>query len=351
MTSNVKRSVVCLVLLLGLLSMTAIGANKNRIGTSGAQELLIPVGARGIALGFSGSLFIKGLDAIYWNPAGLSRMDNEVEVMFSHMSYIADIGVSYGAVGVNVGDFGHLGFTLKSLSFGDIPETTELYPDGTGAHYSPAFLTLGMTFSKELTDRISVGATGYLLSEKILDVSATGMCFDIGLQYQNLGVEGLALSVVVKSVGPNMTFDGSGTYKSATANDGSIRGFQTLKTELASFEMPSNLEIGLAFTPRLDESNNLAVAAAFRNNNYTEDEYNIGAEYSFMNMMFLRGGYTLSPQTDKDIATDTRGYIYDWSLGMGVHYNTGGVDLSFDYAYRNVKYFDGNQVFTLKVGF
>jgi len=350
MTNNVLRSVICLVLLLGVLSMTAIGANKNRIGTSGAQELLIPVGARGVALGFSGSLFIKGLDAIYWNPAGLSRMENGVEVMFSQMSYIADIGVSYGAVGVKVGDFGHLGFTLKSLSFGDIPETTELYPDGTGATYSPAFLTLGVTYSKMLTDRISVGVSGYLLSEKILDVSATGMCFDIGVQYQNLGVQGLALGVAVKNVGPNMKFDGSGTYKTATADDGSIRGSQTLKTELASFEMPSNLEITLGYTPRLDENNGLAVSAAFRNNNYTEDEYNLGAEYGFMNTVFLRGGYTFSPQTDNDI-TDSRGYIYDWSLGLGFHYNAGGVDLSFDYAYRMVKYFDGDQVVTLKVGF
>jgi hypothetical protein len=350
MTNNVLRSVVCLVLLLGVLSMTAIGANKNRMGTSGAQELLIPVGARGIAMGFSGSLALKGLDAIYWNPAGLSRMEPGVEVMFSQMSYIADINVSYGAVGVKVGEFGTLGFTLKSLAFGDIAETTELYPDGTGAHYSPAFLTLGMTYSKMLTDRISVGATGYLLSEKILDVSATGMCFDIGVQYQNLGVQGLALSVAVKNVGPNMTFDGAGTYKTATADDGSIRGQQTLKTELASFEMPSNLEIGLGYTPKLDETNSLAVTAAFRNNNYTEDEYNLGAEYAFQNTVFLRGGYTFSPQAEKDV-TGAKGYIYDWSLGLGFHYNTGDVDLSFDYAYRMVRYFDGDQVVTLKVGF
>ncbi len=349
MTNNVLRSVVCLVLLLGLLSLTAVGANKNRIGTSGAQELLIPVGARGVAMGFSGQLALKGLDAIYWNPAGLSRMEPSVEVLFSQMSYIADIGVSYGGVALKVGDFGYLGFTLKSLAFGDIMETTELYPDGTGASYSPTFLTMGVTYAKMLTDRISVGATGYLVSEKILDVSATGICFDIGVQYQNLGIQGLSMSVGIKSVGPNMTFDGSGTYKTATADDGSIRGSQTMKTEMASFEMPSNLEIALGYTPRLDENNGLAVTAAFRNNNYTEDEYNLGAEYGFMNTVFLRGGYTFSPQTDKDI-TNARGYIYDWSLGLGFHYNTGDVDLSFDYAYRMVKYFDGDQVITIKVG-
>jgi len=350
MTSNVKRSVVCLVLLFGMLSMTALAANKNRIGTSGAQELLIPVGARGVALGFSGSLFIKGVDAIYWNPAGLSRMENAVEVMFSQMSYIADIGISYGAIGVRVGDFGHLGFSIKSLSFGDIPVTTELYPDGTGTTYSPSFLTLGATYSRLLTDRISVGVNMYLVSEKILNVSASGMCFDIGVQYQNLGIQGLALSVAVKNIGPNMTYDGSGAYKVAAPQDGSIRGAATLKTEMASFEMPANLEIGFGYSPKLDDKNTVNFGAAFRNNNYLEDEYNLGAEYSYMNTVFLRGGYSLSPQTDKDL-TNAKGYIYDWTLGAGVHYLTGGVDLSFDYAYRNVKYFDGNHTLTLKVGF
>jgi hypothetical protein len=350
MTSNVRRSVVCLVLLLAVLSMVTVAANKNRIGTAGAQELLIPVGARGVAMGFSGSLFIKGVDAVYWNPAGLSRMGGSVEAMFSQMTYIADIGVSYGAIGVNAGDFGHLGFSIKSLSFGDIQETTEQYPDGTGATYSPTYLTAGLTYSKMLTDRISVGLTGYLVSEKILSVSATGFCFDIGVAYQNLGIQGLGIAIGIKSVGPNMTFDGSGTYRQATAVEDPLRGQQTFKTELASFSMPSNLEIAIGYSPKLDDQNSISIGGAFRNNNFLEDEYNVGAEYSFMNLVAVRGGYTFSPQTADD-PTGENAYIYDWTLGAGVHTNVGGVDLTFDYAYRNVKYFDGNHVFTFMVGF
>lgn len=350
MTSNVKRSVVCLVLLLGMLSMTTLAANKNRIGTSGAQELLIPVGARGAALGFSGSLFIKGVDAIYWNPAGLCRMDNGVEAMFSQMTYIADIGVSYGAIGVSAGDFGHLGFSIKSLGFGDIPVTTEQFPDGTGATYSPAYLTAGVTYSRLLTDRISVGITTSLISEKILNMSATGVAFAVGIQYQNLGIQGLALSVGVKNIGPNMTFSGPDALRTASTTDGAIRGTQSLAVSMASFELPSNMEIGIGYSPKLDDKSALSLGAAFRNNNYLEDEYNLCAEYSFMNTVFVRGGYAFSPQTDDDI-TAAKGYIFDWTLGAGVHYNTGGVDLSLDYAYQNVSYFDGNHMVTFKVGF
>jgi hypothetical protein len=341
------RSVLCLLLVCGILAMPAFAANKNRIGTAGAQELLIPVGARGIAIGASGSVFMKGVDAIYWNPAGLGRMDRAVEVLFSQMSYIADIGVSYGGVGVQAGDFGNLGFTLKSLSFGDIPVTTVDFPDGTGEQYSPSYLTLGLTYGRLLTDRISVGATAYLISESIQNMSATGLAFDIGIQYHNLGIQGLMLSVAVKSIGPNMKFDGADAY--VTANVGE-RDAQKYKIETAGFELPTNLEIGLGYSPRLDDKNMITIGGNFRNNNYLEDEYNLGAEYSFQNMLFVRGGYTFSPQTDEDI-TGENGYIYDFTAGAGLRYDVGGVVLGFDYAYRNVKYFDGNHVFTLAIGF
>ncbi len=349
MTSKAKRSVVCLFLLLGILSMSAFAANQNRIGTAGAQELLIPVGARGVALGPSAMVFARGAEAIYYNPAGLGRMGSSVEAMFSQMSYFADINVSYGAIGIQAGSFGSLGFTLKSVSFGDIPVTTASYPDGTGELYSPTFLTIGGTYGKELTDRISVGVTANILTERIMSMSATGIAFNVGIQYQNLGVQGLNLAVAIKNIGPNMKYAGSNAYINAD-NPSDNRGLNPYVVEMAEFAMPSNLEIGVGYSPKLDERNQLSVGGAFRNNNYQDDEYNLGAEYGFDNMFFVRGGYTFAPETRKD-ALDQRGYIYDYTAGAGINYTVGGIALSFDYAYRHMKYFDGNNVFTLKLGF
>jgi hypothetical protein len=56
-----------------LLLMTAFAGNTNRTGTAGAQELLIPTGANDIALAGSNIAFVSGIDAIFYNPAGLSR--------------------------------------------------------------------------------------------------------------------------------------------------------------------------------------------------------------------------------------------------------------------------------------
>jgi hypothetical protein len=38
-------------------------------------------------------------------------------------------------------------------------------------------------------------------------------------------------------------------------------------------------------------------------------------------------------------------------MGGGIAYNLGGVNMVLDYGYRSTKYFDANQVFSLKFEF
>jgi hypothetical protein len=348
MKNTLRRSVVCLVLVFSV-AILADAANKSRIGTAGAQELLVPVGARGIAIGGSSMVFATGVEAMYYNPAGLGRMAGGVEALVSQMSYFADINVVYGGLGIRAGDFGTIGVSLKSIGFGDIPVTTTLFPDGTGENYSPTYLTVGLSYGKAVTDRIAVGITANIISERILSLSSTGMSFDLGIQYQNLGVQGLNLGVAVKNIGSPMQFTGSNLLVAASVA-GTSRGPQTYAVEAASADLPSNLEIGLSYSRKFDEKNSILVGGMFRNNNYQDDEYNLGTEYSFNNLFFVRGGYTFAPQADKDV-TGARGYMFDYTLGAGVHYALGDLDLSFDYAYRHMKYFDGNNVISVRVGF
>ena len=128
-----------------LLAVPAL-AQHQRVGAVAAPELLIPVGGRDMALGGSSLSTTNGVEALYWNPAGLGHMEGSAEAMFSSMSYIADINVVYGAVAGKFGSFGNVGFTIKSLSFGDIPLTTEDDPENvSGRFYSPTMVTLSAT--------------------------------------------------------------------------------------------------------------------------------------------------------------------------------------------------------------
>jgi len=335
-----------LLLLLAAAEIVYAGGGK-RNGTGGASELLIPVGVRGIGLSGANTSSTTGIEALYWNPAGIVRTEKTAEATFSYMKYVADMGVTYGAVSTNISGFGALALSIKSLSFGDIAVTTDQNPDGTGESFSPQFLTLGLSYARALSDRISVGITGNMIMETIAQVSATGLAFNVGIMYENLGnLRGLSLGVAIKNLGPQMTFSGPGLYTQAVSTE-YIRAAQLYKVEAAAFELPSQLEFGLAYRPVIDEQNSLIVATTFQNNNFSGDVYRVGAEYMFNNLIALRGGYAYTPESQE------AGNIWGFTAGAGLNYDIGGgTDVRVDYAYRQVKSsFDANHVFSVGLAF
>jgi hypothetical protein len=340
-----------LILCVAFIAASTVDAQNQRTGTSAAPELLIPVGGRDLALGGSSIAISQGVEAIHWNPAGLARMSHSTEGMFSSMSYIADINMSYGAVATQFEGFGTVGLSLRSLDFGEIPVTTVEDEDGVnGGTFSPTYVTIGLTYSRQVTDAVSVGGTAKLVSESIARVSATGMAFDLGLQYSGLlGVKGIQMGITVKNIGTSMQFDGTGLLRSATSSDGS-RPEQPYKSEAASFELPSLIEIGLTYSGSSEDNSSLySISGSYTNNNLYLDQYRVGGEYGYAfesAKIFGRAGYELVPQLD-----DVKDNVFGLTLGAGITYNTGGVDLTFDYAFRKAEFFDNNNVFSLKVGF
>jgi hypothetical protein len=356
-TAFFKLSVIAVALLVvALAPIAAYAGGENRAGTNAAAELLIPVGARDIAMGGSSIATSSGLDAIFWNPAGLARSNRSASAMFSRMNYIADIGIDYVALSAAFEGLGTLGLSIKSVGIGDIAVTDENNPDGTGQIISPTIVNLGMTYSRLLTDRISVGATATLISERFDRVSATGFAFTAGVQYSGLAnVNGLSVGVVVKNIGPQMKFDGDGLLRQGIVND-VLRPGSFYKVEAASFELPSTIEIGLAYSYTMADDNWLTLNGIFQNNNFDADAYKIGAEYNFANTVFVRGGYNFSERTkDNGIqasaAFDKTTHIFGFTAGAGIKYPLGSLDFAFDYAFRAVQFLEDNHVFTVTLGF
>lgn len=330
------------LLLLGLICSSIYAGDVGRKGTTGAEELLIPVGARGIATGGAFLATLSGLESIYYNPAGLD-LTPRTEAMFSYMTYIADINVSYFAISTSLGDLGSIALSFKTLDFGEIPVTTVDFPDGTGQTYSPGYLTSALTYSKVLTDRISVGTNLKLISESIQNASAIGFALDVGVQYRFNDY--LAMGASLKNVGTNMQFTGQDLQTSTTvtgSNLGSSSGNYEVVTE--PFQIPSYFEMSLSYNHSFNEQNAVTLATTYTANNAFEDVAHFGMEYSFMNYFFVRGGYNLSMQ-------NTNESIYGFTAGAGVQYETdGGIGVTFDYAFRDVKDFPtSNHIFTVKL--
>jgi hypothetical protein len=337
---NILKILLAFIL---LLAVDAFAGGGKRTGTAGASELLIPVGPRGIAMGESNLVAATGIEALYWNPAGVASMTNNADVLFSHMSYIADIGIEYGAVAANFEGFGAVAFSIKSLAVGDINVTTTTNPDGTGETFSPTMLIAGLSYSRMVTEAISVGITGNFISERMADVSASGFAIDFGVIYRNLGdINGLSIAVVLKNLGTEMKFEGSGLLQQGQIVDVN-RPPNFYSVDAAAFEIPFNFQLAAGYSPVLDEQNALVLTGIYQNNNFSGDEYKFGGEYGYDDLFFLRAGYQLSP--------DQEDYLYGFTGGIGINYQVEGFGVKVDYAYRQVEFFDANHVFALTLGF
>jgi len=336
------------VIILLLAVSSAFAGGGSRTGTAGANQLLIPVGPRGIAMGESNLVTATGVEALFWNPAGVAHMTNNADVLFSYMSYIADIGVQYGAVSANFEGFGTVSFAVKSLSVGDILVTTTSTPDGTGETYSPTMIVAGMSYSRMLTDAISVGLTANLVTETLAEVSATGVAFDFGVIYNNLAdISGLSIGVVAKNFGTNMTFDGTGLYQVVSEPPYNVNRYLTVQA--APFEMPFNFQLAAGYKRPLDQINSLEFTGIYMNNNFSPDEWKLGAEYGYNNMFFVRAGYQFASDPGESFGESN--YLYGFTAGAGFNYQVEGFSVKVDYAYRYAQFFDGNNVFALTLGF
>jgi len=325
------------------IAASVFAGDESRKGTTGAEELLIPVGARGIATGGAFIANLTGLESLFYNPAGLDVVPR-TEAMFSYVSHLADINISYFAIGTSLGDFGSIAFDLKSFNFGDIPITTVQMPDGTGQTYSPTFLTFGISYSKVLTDRISIGTNFKFINESIQNTSASGFAVDAGVQYSFS--PGFMMGVTVKNIGTDMQFSGE-DLRTRTGIPGSTPGSTdgTYEIVAETFQIPSFFELALTYDVNINEQNTILLASAFVANNAYEDVVNFGLEYGFTNTFFVRGGYNLLLQNTSDS-------IYGLTLGAGIDYNVGEFGLIFDYAYREVQEFPtSNHIFTVKLNF
>lgn len=326
---------------LGILLIAGLTfAQSNKLGTAGAQELRIPVGARGTAMAGAIVADVSGAEAIYFNPAGVA-WGGGTEAFISYRGYIADMEVSYFSVASQFG-VGTIAVSAKILSMGDLIVTTETDWDGTGEVYSINIPVLGITFSRMITDRVAFGATGMYISEQIMDTRARGVAFDFGFQYVP-GWKTLKMGMAMKSYGPRMEFSGGDFEKSILDPDDDPQSAnRTFSLTSANYELPSSFQLGLAYDFDLGENGMATLAGTFQSNDFSEDEYRLGAEYNMNDRLYVRAGYVYCDQEE---------YLYGATLGVGTTFSLGRVKTTIDYSHMFVdNYFDDIPEISLRFG-
>jgi len=165
------------------LSISAFAGNKDRVGQSGASELLINPWARSTGLFGLNAAYIGGIEAMKSNIAGLAQ-DSTLDIGVSHGVYLANTGVDINdiALGLPLGGDAVLGINVMTMSFGDITATDYFNPEGYGT-YHPQMLNIAMGYSKAFSTHINAGVGATYVSEQINNITATGLAFEGGVQY------------------------------------------------------------------------------------------------------------------------------------------------------------------------
>ena len=340
-----KKHIIASIVII-VVSSLVLGQN-SRMGSASSTQLLVVPSAKHLS-GGGAAATATGMDATFWNPAGLAMSENSVDAIFSNRQYFADIDNSFFGIATDIGDY-KMGVSVRTFNIGDVDETTVFYPDGTGQVFTPNFSILGATFARKLSDNTSVGINANLIREGFGRVAATGVAYDLGVQYRGfLGREGLDVGFAMKNFGSPMKYDGEGLGVMASPVDGD-RPVEYYKIDAASFDLPFVFDMGLSY--------NIAgadIGVTYTSNYYSTDELKLSVGYALEGLGSVGVGMQSSSASQEIDDTD------DWytnpadgvSFGASIDMSRFvGMNLSVDYSMLPMGDFGTNSVVALRVAF
>ncbi len=304
-----------------ILISAQLAAQYNNLGTSGAQFLQIPVGARQTAMGGASIAYTDDASSIFWNPAGISHVGN-VDVHFTSLNWFDLFDLNAAAVAYNLGDnIGVVGIHFNSFTTGKIEITTEKNPNGTGRFYDASDLALGVSYARSLTEQFRVGVSVKYISQRIWNETANGIAFDVGTQYK-LDFNNLTIAMSMTNFGPDMKFDGPDLNYNIL-RDESVPGSRLapVKLNTEEFSLPLHFQVGIAMDIFKIDFVKMRGAIDVTHPNDNLERVNVGTELSVFDRVFLRGGYRYNYDDEK------------YTFGAGANLPMGSTLVSFDYAY------------------
>ncbi len=289
-----------MILVVFCFSVIAFSQEFKKNATAGFVFLELPVNARGAALG-EASISLNDLNSsgIFSNPASVGFSNLTHSFSTSYSPWIADIK-QYSTSYSYKSDFGSLSLGVIAVDYGTMIRTQKISGQRVYeklGEFSASAISLGVSYSKMLTDRFSFGVTGKYVKETIDVFSADNFLFDGGVLYFT-GLSSLRIGATIQNFGVDSKY----------LND--------------PFKMPSVLRIGAAaeIFGDFDSDYRVTLISEMVHPNDGDEKLNTGIELSWKNMVVLRGGYK---------------FFYDeesYSFGIGLNpdiYIPMGIDFAF----------------------
>lgn len=261
-------------------------------GTSAANFLKIGVGSRPMAMGDAAIATINSPEALYWNVAGLTRINDDFSLSISTMDWLVETRNSYVAAAYKIEGVGSVGMDLQYVDYGKIEETTVFDQNGTGRFLSASDMAIGLGYARELTDRFSFGLKVKFINQNIADASASAFAIDLGAVFLTSFFDNtFRFAAALSNFGTKMQFKGedlSVTYV-VPGNPGN----KQVPAELSTIEwdIPLLLRFGVSDVILENDQTSLVVAYDLFDSRDYRIRHNVGAEIGLYKIFYFRGGY------------------------------------------------------------
>ncbi len=341
-----KYNLLNVIILTALFLSQNIFAQENtKIAQTGFQFLTVGTDARATALGEAFTTYEGTSSSLLYNPAGLARMNTELDMTLSRMSWIADITYLSATAGVSVegGKYGNFGLSIGFIDYGEFLFTRVANegfdtPGNLEKGYvdislpQPYAFSIGLGYAKELSDKFSIGG-------------------QIKYVAQNLGESYLPREIGDKQFVPGakkeyeigvFAFDFGTLYKTGYKSlvfGMTVRNFsEEVQFEKEGFQLPLVFKIGVSmnlldFYEELKENHSFVLSVDAAHPRSHPEYISVGGEYVFMDMVAFRAGYV----TGQD--------LYDYTLGFGVR------QYSMELNYSFTQFTDFSDVHRISLGF
>lgn len=276
---RLRRSEIALAALVATGAALPAPVVAQQSANEGAIFLLMPVGARAVGMGQAISGDQPGTESVWWNPAGLARLEKREVAIHHSKSLIATGDAVSFAIPSQL--LGVLTASVNLINF-DESEATDPNQGTTGKILLRSFV-YAATYATPVGDRFSAGITYKVLQFRadctgscgaIENLSASSSAVDIGAQYDLGALIPATVGVVVRNLGPQL---------------------QVNDRDQAD-DLPQRLQVGLSYrlpqVERVAKDTELLVAGDLIHDIDTNaPTARVGANVSWRRTVNLRGGY------------------------------------------------------------
>ena len=286
-----KNTIKALIAVLAITAVTTInGYADSGVGTDSLNFLKIEPSARGASLGAGFVAVSNDVNAVVYNPAGLSQL-TVPEISLTQLMYVGNISYEYGAFASPITENITLGAYVIYMNYGSIDRTSEdnsgIYT-GTNGSYTPNDLAMALSGAYKLSTSSSLG---------------------LNLKYATENIDTVSISGVMADVGAMTNIDGT-TVGAAVYNLGTVN----------QDKAPMGVRAGVSTKFKaMEEDDLLAVGGVSYTLAGSKVDGAIGGEWSFQEFLQLRGSYSLGMDAES------------LNLGMGIKQKFDGFSAELGY--------------------